>query len=176
MVKVVAVNGAPTSGKTTFETICESMLLKRVRVTSMVKAVKTIAGYCGWNGGKTDKDRKFLSDLKDLLAEYNDYPYKCIRGELEYFKEELANYGVAQHEAIMFIDARGPADLQRLREKMNATCILVRRDSAENVPHGNHADDEVFNFDYDYVIENNGSIDELAESCEQFIDYIFDKQ
>lgn len=175
MVKVVAVNGAPTSGKTTFETICESMLLKRVRVTSMVKCVKDVAKKCGWIGGKSDKDRKFLSDLKDLMAEYNDFPFRCIQGELEYFKDELNEYGVAQHEAIMFVDAREPADLQRLREKMNATCVLVRRESVENIEHGNHADDEVFNFDYDYVIENNGTINELAESCKQFIFYIFHK-
>ena len=45
-----------------------------IRNYSSVSKVKEIAKIIGWNGEKTERDRKFLSDLKLLTTEYNDMP------------------------------------------------------------------------------------------------------
>ena len=39
---------------------------------SSVSKVKEIAKIIGWNGEKTERDRKFLSDLKLLTTKYKD--------------------------------------------------------------------------------------------------------
>ena len=44
-----------------------------------------IAKECGWGGEKDDKARKFLSDLKRTLVEYNDYPTTWALGEYNEF-------------------------------------------------------------------------------------------
>ena len=52
---------------------------------SSIDKVKDIAKLCGWDGGKTEKDRKFLSDLKVLLEEYNNLPMIDVCREVQAF-------------------------------------------------------------------------------------------
>ena len=69
--KIVIVNGAPGSGKTSFESFCQDKMGDYCQIRSTVDLVKEIAlFYTGWNGEKDLKSRKFLSDLKDLLSQY----------------------------------------------------------------------------------------------------------
>ena len=69
---VIVINGAGGVGK---DTLCE-FAEKHFKVMniSSITPIKEIAKMCGWNGEKTDKARKFLSDLKALSIEYNDFP------------------------------------------------------------------------------------------------------
>ena len=66
------INGAGGVGK---DTLCD-LAAKHFRVynISTIMPIKDIARMCGWAGEKTDKARRFLSDLKALTVEYNDYP------------------------------------------------------------------------------------------------------
>ena len=180
MVKVVVVNGAPTSGKTTFEEICFDMCRPHnhikgftsennlwVKITSTVEFVKEIAEHCGWDGSKTLKNRKFLSDLKDLLTEWNDIPFKKIK--------EVADALATKRNGvdwILFVDCREPAEIQKLKERLNATTILIRRESVESNEVSNHADAEVFNYTYDLTIENNSDIIGLEKKAKDFINYM----
>ena len=59
---------------------------------SSVDKVYEAASLLGWTGTKTDKDRKFLSDLKDLSTAYNDMPFEEIKKKIEGF--EKSNYDV----------------------------------------------------------------------------------
>ena len=71
MIKYVAVNGHPRSGKSLFATLVRDELELRGFVTfqySSVAMVKELALRAGWNGSKTPEARKFLSDLKRLLV------------------------------------------------------------------------------------------------------------
>ena len=67
--KIVIVNGAPGSGKTSFEELCQDKMGDYCQIRSTVDLVKEIASiYANWDGKKDLKSRKFLSDLKDLLS------------------------------------------------------------------------------------------------------------
>ena len=86
MVKVVVINGMPGCGKTTFEEMCSDICdpfaveptshvpgfsegrVLGIDICSTVDFVKVVARQCGWDGTKNLKNRKFLSDLKDLLT------------------------------------------------------------------------------------------------------------
>lgn len=158
--KIFVVNGAPTSGKTSFEQLISEQMSAPVGVTSMVAYVKQVAESLGWRGAKEPKDRLFLSRLKDTLGDWDDSPFisTCM------MVKQMENDNVA----CCFIDAREPADIDRLKEKFNCKTILITRGEATS--YGNHADDEVFNYEYDIIIDNSGSLDALRDMANEFIE------
>ena len=173
--KVLAINGAPGSGKTTFENMIKARMGAYYRSRSTIDRVKEIAAECGWDGTKTLENRKFLSDLKDLLTSYNDGPMQDIKRCIDDFEEELRLYHVEGQPHIFVSDVREPAGLQRFKDEYDAITILIRRAAAEEVETSNHADAEVLHFDYDYIINNNSTLDTLQQIAYDFVDLIFSK-
>ena len=181
MVKVVVVNGRPGVGKTEFELKCQELVQYkqfngfrenhnlRIGITSTVDFVKEIALKCGWDGTKTLENRRFLSELKDLLTHWNDVPYKKILEQVNMF-DKWNRYNC--FDWILFVDCREPAEIQKLKERLNATTVLIRRPSVENNETSNHADAEVFNYEYDLNIYNDLGLDELKMLAEHFIEYM----
>lgn len=174
--KIVIVNGAPGSGKTTFENFCQEIMDDYCQMRSTVDLVKEIAlFYTGWNGEKDLKSRKFLSDLKDLLTEFNDVPFNDIVRFKNVWEDELEMYNVKDHPHILLVDSREPEEIMRFKRELGAVTVLIRRASAEMAETSNHADANVLNCDYDYEIDNNGSLDELRMKAAEFLDLIFKK-
>lgn len=172
--KIVIVNGAPGSGKTTFENFCQEIMDDYCQMRSTVDLVKEIAlFYTGWNGEKDLKSRKFLSDLKDLLTEFNDVPFNDIVRFKNVWEDELEMYDVKDHPHILLVDSREPEEIMRFKRELGAVTVLIRRASAEMAETSNHADANVLNCDYDYEIDNNGSLDELRAKAAEFLDLIF---
>lgn len=157
--KVFVINGQGSSGKTSFEQFVGEQYDDLVGATSMVAYVKQIAEKFGWRGQKDSKDRLMLSRLKDLLTDWDDSPFAttCM------MVNQMENEGVD----CCFIDAREPKDIARLKEKLNCKTILIRRGDKKS--YGNHADDEVFEMDYDIVIDNDGSLEDLKQKAKDFI-------
>lgn len=164
--KVFIINGQGGSGKTTFEDFIAEELSDKgeVVVTSMVAYVKQIAEILGWKGTKELKDRKMLSQLKDLLTEWDDSPFRttCM----------MVNQAKNNGAVCCFIDAREPNDIDKLKEKFNCKTILMTR--GEQKSYGNHADDQVFDYQYDIVIDNSGDLDDLRAAAQEFIEMEFD--
>ena len=172
--RVVIVNGKPGVGKTTFEEYCKDILgIAYYNERSTIDKVKEIAHYCYWDGQKDLKSRKFLSDLKQLLTEYNDLPSKDVKMCLERWEEELQMYGVSDRPHIFFIDDREPEHIHKLRKELNAITLLIRRPGDEDMETSNDSDEFVFNYEYDYTILNEGDLDELKKDAERFINWIF---
>ena len=180
MVKVVVINGMPMSGKTTFEELCQKICdpfakepgfekdsILCVDICSTVDFVKIVAKQCGWDETKDLKNRKFLSDLKDLLTEWNDVPFKKIQSRINVRAKSFAAV-----DWLVFVDCREPAEIQKLKERLNATTVLIRRESVENNETSNHADARVFEYDYDLIIYNNSDIIDLEKKAEKFISYM----
>ena len=81
--KIVVVNGPAGAGKDLFVTFCAQFLgTDKIRNYSTVDYVKAIAAQIGWDGTKDLKNRKFLSDLKDVLTEWDDIPYRRTKIEI----------------------------------------------------------------------------------------------
>lgn len=166
--KIVVVNGFPQVGKDEFVRCCLSELGAFGKLISTVDFVKEIAARCGWDGTKTPQNRKFLSDLKDLLTNWGDVPYKKTLQEIDMFKFDL-NYWDVSDKGVIFIMCREPKEIERFERELNAKSVLIRRASAEFKQQSNHADSEVLNHKYDYIIENNDTIDELKEKAKEFL-------
>lgn len=174
--KIVIVNGAPGSGKTSFEEICRDKLGEFCQLRSTVDLVKEIALiYANWDGKKDLKSRKFLSDLKDLLSQFNDIPFRDIVRFKDVWEDELDMYNVKREPHILFVDSREPEEIMRFKRELNAITVLIRRANAEMVETSNHADANVLNCKYDYEIDNNGSLSDLSAKADEFLNLIFKK-
>lgn len=170
--KVVIINGIGGSGKDTFVEFCQELLetdglVSRCLNISTVDYVKEIAGYCGWNGEKDPASRKFLSDLKKAMTEWRDLPVMDIKGELNRFSQ-ICKWNCVE-DAVAFVHCREPEEIARLVNELKATTLLIRRESAESVKQINDADNNVLNYDYNYIVQNEGTLDDLKESARVFL-------
>ena len=172
--RVVIVNGKPGVGKTTFENLCKDIIGRAfVEQRSTVDKVKEIAAMGGWNGVKDLKSRELLSNLKDIFTKYNDMPFNDVCKSLQLWEDQLAYYQAGSHPHVFFIDDREPEHIQRLKEKLNAVTVLIRRPGDEDIETSNHADANVFSYWYDYTIDNNGTLEELREKVQEFLNWLF---
>ena len=106
---VIVINGSGGVGK---DTLCELAAEHyKVKNVSSITPIKEIAALCGWDGKKDDKSRKFLSDLKRLCVEYNDYPTVWAREQYEDFKTGC--------EEIMFVHIREPEEIAKFVKATN---------------------------------------------------------
>ena len=160
--RIFIINGMGGSGKDTFVEIVKKTYPRTLNISS-VEFVKKIAEECGWDGSKTERNRKFLSDLKDLLTQWDDVPNKKIDDIIKYYCGD-----------IVFIHAREPDNIEYLKNKYNALTILIVNTRVDDIT-SNHADAGVYDYVYDYIIENNGSIEDLEQAAQTFMEAINEK-
>ena len=149
----IVINGRGGVGK---DTLCELAARHfRVKNISSVTPIKEIATMCGWDGQKNPKSRKFLSDLKQLCVDFNDFPTNWAYKEyLEFLESE---------DEVFFVHIREGVEIQKFIDRTEgvAVALLVRGGSRMN--HGilgNASDDEVENYTYDYYYTNDKTIEE----------------
>lgn len=163
MKKIYIINGAAGVGKDTFVEIVRSVLSKTTDLDtyniSSVDNVKIAAKILGWDNKKDEKGRKFLSDLKDLSTINYKGPYQYL------FYETMAI-----HKGFIFLHTREPEEIGYFVKNYPAKVktILITRDSVETFT--NHADQNVANYNYDIIIDNSGTFDELTQAIKQFIE------
>lgn len=156
--KVFVINGSGGVGKDTFVQLVNKYVPSRNY--SSVEKVKDIAKLIGWDGRKTEKDRKFLSDLKLLTADYNDMPYKAL-------VETVRNFMLCDQEnRFLFLHIREPEEIKRITEEFGFIYSILIDGDIEQIK-SNMADANVNNYDYDYVIKNKGTLNDLDNiACE----------
>ena len=156
--QIFITNGMARCGKDTF-----AKLLNEITPTmkySSIDRVKDIARLCGWEGGKTERDRKFLSDLKWLTTDYSDMTFKEIKKKVEKFMSDKTY-------EVMLIDIREPEEIERAKVVFGAKTILIENNRVKHIS-SNMADANVYNYKYDYKIQNNGTLEEFKENIEKF--------
>lgn len=154
--QVIVISGSGGCGKDTFVEFCRTYS-SNVMNKSSVSYVKQVARYCGWNETKTEKDREFLSNLKDCLTKWNDMPFK-----------DMEKFITACKNKIIFLHIREPKEIERMKKEYNARTLLILN---HNVPQikSNHADANVEDYNYDYIINNSGTLDDLKMSAKCFL-------
>ena len=158
---VIIINGAGGSGK---DTICN--ILKNDYVTyvySSITPIKAAATMLGWEGEKTQKARKFLSDIKDMSTAYNNLPFRYMAEKLEEVEEE---------DSLVIFHIREPKKIEKfkayaLAEGYECKTLLIRSNRIKD-SYGNHADDDVEKYDYDMIFDNDCHIEELESKFMKF--------
>ena len=164
---IFIINGSGGVGKDTFVKLVSIELndiLKKFHTVvnfSSVDRVKEIAKEIGWNGGKSEKDRRFLSDLKILTSNYCDMPFESMRKKVDEFIND-------KESIFLFLHIREPEEIVRAVKEFGAKTILITRNKVKYIT-SNMADQNVFNYNYDFVIENNGTISELNKRVKDFM-------
>jgi len=164
--QIVIINGIGGSGKDSFCNFC-SEYISTMNISSVDK-IKEAAKILGWNGEKDEKSRKFLSDLKLLSTQYNNYPYQYIENNIEYFKRDDTPYN------LLFIHVREPEEIDKIKYKYNCKTLLIKNKNILPIK-SNMADANVENYTYDYVIDNSGTLKELEQKAYEFVVDLFYK-
>ena len=53
--------------------------------------------------------------------------------------------------------------------KIQNVTVLIRRPTVENDNQSNHSDQDVFDYNYDYTIKNDGNLDDLTARAKQWL-------
>lgn len=157
---VVILNGSNGVGKDTFADMCSKYA--DTKHISSVDYVKEMALKIGWDGVKDEDGRKFLHNLKLTLDAYRDTIWSDLMAKAE--AERLSG------TEVLFVDIREPSEIRKAYKKFSdaehTVCsALVTRDG---VVADNEADKFVNDFDYDFYIDNNGTLEELDRIAHHF--------
>lgn len=158
---IILINGKGGSGKDTAVDIIHRYTHGRVLNISTIDPIKEAASILGWDGNKDDRSRKFLSDMKFLSSEYNDYP-------IEYIKNCITQFNITQHN-FLFIHCREPENIAKLSTYIESigtpyTTLLIKRNVTDDHVYGNEADDNVEDYNYEFTYENNNDTLDMYET------------
>lgn len=188
---IVIINGSGGSGKDTFVDKCdkaypEYVYIKNISTIDPVR--KAAEQIIGKEEGKKDNGyRTLLSDIKKAWVKYNQigpcmyardiiYTYKnayLTRDEdgnefYDYFRESV---GFDKPE-IFFIHVREPEEIDLFKkffDNIAVYTVLVAGARSDPETFTNTSDQNVYHFDYDYIIYNNGTERDLEKHAERFI-------
>lgn len=164
---IIVINGKGGCGK---DTLCD-IAAKHYAVlnVSSITPIKEMASIIGWEGAKTENDRKFLSDLKALVTQYND-------GANNYLLKMTEDF-ISSDNEIMFVHIREPESIEHFKEtvvhlapEIKVLTLLVKREIQKYYVFGNKSDDEVGNYSYDFIYDNNTDVDKIEETFMPFFE------
>ena len=166
---VVIINGNGGVGK---DTLCDFATERfSVRNISSVTPIKEIASRYGWKGEKDAKARKFLADLKEAFVAYNDLPFT-------YIKEQYRQFLQSDTEEIMFVHIREGEEIDKVKDYVKTPCIalLITREQHNKKCWGNASDDNVADYEYDYIYSNDKKLTEAKKDFVIFLNEVFEKE
>lgn len=136
----------------------------KVKIISTVDKVKEAYALLGWDGEKSEKHRKALSDIKDISTKALDHPFNYIKQNIDYFFSPISD------DEILFIHSREPEEIKRLVDCFGCKTLFIRNDSVPDIT-SNHADANVEKYkNYDYIINNNGDFKRLDAQAKNFVE------
>ena len=176
---IIIINGLPRSGKDTFVELCMQTNLCPVGNFSTVDFVKDIAGECGWAGTKRPEDRRFLSELKRILNEWDDVANRHTAEAIQDWLDEQYNYqgwlgSKGKDDLVVFVHIREPLEIEHFRKVYfpDAVTLCVCRPGLTAYDQSNDSDKNVADYRYDYYIDNDSDLAGLAHSAQLFMKQI----
>ena len=95
-------------------------------------------------------------------------PFESMKSKVtEFMKDEESKF--------LFLHIREPEEIDRVVKEFGAKTILIIRDTVKHIV-SNMADENVFNYYYDFVIDNNGTKEELNSKAKDFIQEVIDSE
>jgi len=170
--KVIIINGFPQAGKDTFVELCKGCIDEVYPDTSGSVVIRELWAstpakmalkYMGWDGKtKTPEIRDALCLLKALSESLFDWT-------MEYLKREMAHVELRHPTVdVVVIHCREPELIARLKKEFNAITLFIQRDSCVKY-HTNSSDNNVCNYSYDYIVNNNSTIQKLERVAKSWM-------
>ena len=158
MNKVYCILGSPRGGKDTFVNFVKSYYEDTLNFSS-VDYIKWLSHkHLGINvNKKDDKVRKFLSEFKRILTEYNDFPYQQCKLAIESLEENQ----------VIFLHIREKEEIDKVKKDFPQTKVIFV-DNGEIKSHGNDSDDKVTDVEPDIIIYNDRTLEDLSKTAKWF--------
>lgn len=157
---IIIINGTGGAGKDTFVSFC-SEVTGVLNVSTVDKVKEAAKILVGWNGEKDEVSRKLLVDLKQLSVDYNDAPTKYICSMAEEFKDSENN--------LMFVHIREAVEIEKAKKLLNAKTLLITNPRVKLIT-SNDSDGKVNEYNYDYYIVNDGTLEDLKNTAAKFVE------
>lgn len=163
MIKVIVINGSAECGKDEFIKYTKQYLEPKgitVLNLSTIDPSKSALKVLGWDGEtKNEITRQAMVDLKQMSIKLFNGPFKYIVGEIEF------NDLILNNMFVCFIHCREPEEINKFVNHYGEKChtLLIRSERGKALKNG--ADDVVENYNYNSILENNGTLDELNEKA-----------
>lgn len=174
--KIVIINGYGGHGKSTFCSLCKEFT-NRVMEFSTIDWPLQVAQYCGANiKNKDEKFRKFLSELKYALENFDGSPSNKVIENIKIFVDD---YNIKDY--IFFVNIREPIKIEEFKNKckqefgINCYTLFINNPNKPIIK-SNMSDKFVKDYKYDFYINNDGSVDNLTEKAKDFINKINNKE
>lgn len=161
MRRTILINGSSGTGKDEIVKMAKDILDIPVYNISSITPVMEMAKLMGWDGAKDNKSRKLLSDLKDLWIEFNNGPINKLIQTID----EIDDQYNPPDPYLIFIHIREPYEIEKFKSNYPDTAtIMVKR--SKTIKYNNDSDQFVDEYAYDYIIENDGTLNELKDAVE----------
>lgn len=155
---IFVLNGSPRAGKNTFV-----KLIPNAAHYSYVDLTRRMLDTEGIDYKfKSNSARVMLETINNALEKYDDIPFKDICSITDDF---LNGYLGADY---LFIDIRKPENIEKyLKEFKGARAVFV--DDKKPVSNVTESDSLVADYQYDFYIDNSGSLENLKQEAMRFI-------
>ena len=165
--KVILLSGKARSGKDT----AAKVILKKYNGATFAFAddIKKIAyKHFGWHGGKDELGRELLQDIGTTGRNYN----RDIWADKVVTKIQWWAWQSSDNQLAVVTDTRYPNEIQRIKHEFSdVVTIRITRDSVEKLKHPSETALDQWT-DWDYVVENNGSLEEFQKKILEIMEGI----
>lgn len=172
---VFIINGSGGIGKDEFiKCIMRRTHVDNISSIDPVKRIySSIEGYTHIDiADKNEINRKLLADTKHLFDERFDFTENYVLDKLDDFLNHrclnIKNYSDEPVSDIAFVHIREPENIAKIVNKISVYTILMKSDRVNSIT-SNSADANVEEYNYDMVISNNGTIDDLDNIANSFV-------
>ncbi len=173
MKTIVVVNGMPRSGKDTVVRMMGDILSANHipwAAFSSIDPVRNMLTHAGFDlTQKTDADRDLLQAVGAAAEKHSHWrSQRCIVKAVNFFES------VPGPDAVMFLHVREAEVIDRIKTVLagwpaatyNTLKVQVRSPKAKMVT-SNPSDANTADIEYDYTIDNDGSLDDLARRSDK---------
>jgi len=172
---IIVISGSNQSGKDNFVNFfIKHYDFKSVNWSTIDKIKDLALNHFGWNGKKTEEARRFLSELKRVWSEYNNGPFLNMVKKIKDHYSKLSKKD--KKNFIYFVHCREPKEIQKFKDKYGKKCltVLVKRNerTEKNKIANNDSDRNVENYNYDKIVNNNGSKIDLELDAVKFVEEV----
>lgn len=167
--KVIILSGKAESGKSITADIIKNKIDKKTIIISYASYLKEYAkNIINWDLNEATKPRTFLQELGDLVKEIDSkFLINRIIEDIEVYK----NY----FDVIIISDARFLDEIELIKEKYDSIVIRINGNTNHLTEKEKNHNTEISldNYhNYDYVIDNIGTKEELENKIENVLEDI----
>jgi len=170
-VKVIVINGVSRSGKDTFIDFLRTKVYVLVKHSTIDVVLGALTNSIMMDHKKKGREeREFLATVKQAWIMYNDGPFKQVVDIADDI-ERTFKFQNNVDRVLLVVQVREPDEIQKLSSYFGVDfhSVLVRRKDT-NPQHP--TDVTVEEWDYDYIVFNDGTLEQLEVNAQKFIAYM----